>query len=125
MVLFHGLPGNEKNLDLAQAVRRAGWDVITLNYRCSWGSPGTFSFNNSLEDALAVLAYLREPANVSKLRVDTSRLVIAAQHGRASNEEVARVVAWSAAHVEHIRRTYVDDAAVVVALGERIGSGPL
>src|ERR1700722_439731 len=25
-VLFHGLPGNEKNLDLAQAVRRAGWN---------------------------------------------------------------------------------------------------
>jgi len=27
-VFFHGLPGNEKNLDLAQAVRRAGWTVI-------------------------------------------------------------------------------------------------
>src|SRR5690242_14701872 len=25
LVLFHGLPGNEQNLDLAQAVRRAGW----------------------------------------------------------------------------------------------------
>src|SRR3954452_13322299 len=25
LVLMHGLPGNEKNLDLAQAVRRAGW----------------------------------------------------------------------------------------------------
>src|SRR5665213_1824794 len=24
VVLFHGLPGNEKNLDLAQAIRRAG-----------------------------------------------------------------------------------------------------
>lgn len=41
-VLFHGLPGNEKNLDLAQAVRRAGWTVVTLNYRGSWGSPGNF-----------------------------------------------------------------------------------
>jgi uncharacterized protein len=28
-VFFHGLPGNEKNLDLAQAVRRAGWTVVT------------------------------------------------------------------------------------------------
>lgn len=41
MILFHGLPGDEKNLDLAQAVRRAGWNVVTLNYRGSWGSPGT------------------------------------------------------------------------------------
>ena len=38
-VFFHGLPGNEKNLDLAQAVRRAGWTVVTVNYRGSWGSP--------------------------------------------------------------------------------------
>jgi predicted alpha/beta-fold hydrolase len=33
LVICHGLPGNEKNLDLAQAVRRAGWNVITFNYR--------------------------------------------------------------------------------------------
>src|SRR5690348_13115195 len=29
LVLCHGLPGNEKNLDLAQAVRRAGWIAVT------------------------------------------------------------------------------------------------
>ncbi|MFD3266336.1 hypothetical protein [Phenylobacterium ferrooxidans] len=32
--------GNEKNLDLAQAVRRAGWNAAAFNYRGSWGSPG-------------------------------------------------------------------------------------
>src|SRR5579872_2290402 len=26
LVMCHGLPGNEKNLDLAQAARRAGWN---------------------------------------------------------------------------------------------------
>ena len=40
LVICHGLPGNEKNLDLAQAVRRAGWNAVTFNYRGSWGSPG-------------------------------------------------------------------------------------
>ena|SRR5579884_2679594 len=43
LVSLHGLPGNEKNLDLAQAVRRAGWNAITFNYRGSWGSPGSFA----------------------------------------------------------------------------------
>jgi hypothetical protein len=38
MVLLHDVPGNEKNLDLAQSVRSAGWNVLTLNYRGSWGS---------------------------------------------------------------------------------------
>ena len=35
MILFHGLPGNEQNLDLAQAIRRANWNVLTLHYRGS------------------------------------------------------------------------------------------
>ncbi len=52
LVLLHGLPGNEKNLDLAQAVRRAGWNAITFNYRGSWGSPGLFRFANNLRAAI-------------------------------------------------------------------------
>ncbi|HMC57355.1 MAG TPA: alpha/beta fold hydrolase [Gemmatimonadaceae bacterium] len=76
-VFFHGLPGNEKNLDLAQAVRRAGWNAVTLNYRGSWGSPGAFRFANNLQDADAALAYLVDTANARKLGVDTKRIVIA------------------------------------------------
>jgi pimeloyl-ACP methyl ester carboxylesterase len=77
LVICHGLPGNEKNLDLAQAVRRAGWVAVTFNYRGSWGSSGTFSFSGNLEDAAAVLAYLREPATARMLRADANRMVIA------------------------------------------------
>lgn len=33
IIIMHGLPENEKNLDLAQAVRRAGWNAVTFNYR--------------------------------------------------------------------------------------------
>jgi pimeloyl-ACP methyl ester carboxylesterase len=76
-VFFHGLPGNEKNLDIAQAVRRDGWNAITVNYRGSWGSPGEFRFANNLEDADAVLAFLRDSANARSLGIDTSSLVIA------------------------------------------------
>ncbi|MBJ7500873.1 MAG: alpha/beta fold hydrolase [Sphingopyxis sp.] len=76
VVLCHGLPGNEKSLDLAQAMRRAGWTVITFNYRGSWGSPGDYRFSQNLEDADAVLAFARDPANAAKLRIDPKRLVI-------------------------------------------------
>lgn len=76
VVLCHGLPGNEKSLDLAQAMRRAGWTVITFNYRGSWGSPGDYRFAHNLEDADAVLAFARDPANATKLRIDPKRLVI-------------------------------------------------
>ena len=76
VVLYHGLPGNEKSLDLAQAMRRAGWTVVTFNYRGSWGSPGQYRFAQNLEDANAVLAFARDPANAAKLRIDPKRLVI-------------------------------------------------
>ena len=77
LVICHGLPGNEKNLDLAQAVRRAGWNAVTFNYRGSWGSPGSFRFAQNLQDADAVLAYLRDPPNAAKLGIDLKRIAIA------------------------------------------------
>jgi pimeloyl-ACP methyl ester carboxylesterase len=77
LVLCHGLPGNEKNLDLAQAVRRSGWNAVTFNYRGSWGSPGVFRFAQNLEDADAVLAYLRDPANAARLGIDPKRIALA------------------------------------------------
>ena len=96
-VFFHGLPGNEKNLDIAQAVRRDGWNAITVNYRGSWGSPGEFRFGNNLEDADAVLAFLRDPANARTLQIDTTRLVI------AGHSMGGWVTALTAAHDHGIR----------------------
>jgi hypothetical protein len=37
VILLHGLPGNERSLDLAQNIRRAGYNVIYFNYRGTWG----------------------------------------------------------------------------------------
>jgi len=76
VVLLHGFPGNEKNLDLAQAIRRAGWDVLFFNYRGSWGSPGDFSFTHAMEDTQSAIAFLREAATSKKLRADSSRIVL-------------------------------------------------
>lgn len=76
VVICHGWPGNEKNLDLAQAVRRAGWNAVTFNYRGSWGSPGSFRFAQNPEDARAVLTYLRDPAVAARLGVDPGRLAL-------------------------------------------------
>src|SRR5689334_11321801 len=77
LVICHGWPGNEKNLDLAQAVRRAGWNAVTFNYRGSWGSPGEFHFSQVMEDPAAVLAWLRKPENASKYGIDPKRIAIA------------------------------------------------
>jgi len=77
LLLLHGFPGNEQNLDLAQAARRAGWNVLTLHYRGSWGSPGTFSFTHASEDAFTALQYLQQPAVVARYHIDTSAIAVA------------------------------------------------
>jgi pimeloyl-ACP methyl ester carboxylesterase len=76
LLLLHGFPGNEKNLDLAQAIRRDGWDVVYFDYRGSWGSPGDFSFTHCIEDTESAVAYLRDPAHAKKLRADPASIVL-------------------------------------------------
>ncbi|WP_246611175.1 alpha/beta hydrolase family protein [Aquisediminimonas profunda] len=111
IVICHGLPGNEKNLDLAQAVRRAGWNAITFNYRGSWGSPGSFRFAQNPEDAAAVLAYIRDSTNSKKLGIDTSHIVLA---GHSMGGWVA---AMTSANDATLRGTILISAANMGALG--------
>lgn len=77
VILLHGFPGNERNLDLAQSMRRAGWNVLYFDYRGSWGSPGAFSFTHCIEDTEAAIAYLRDPAHAAALRGDAKTIVLA------------------------------------------------
>lgn len=76
VILMHGLPGNERNLDLAQAIRRAGWNVLTFTYRGAWGSAGDFSISNAMEDAQAALEFARSDGG-AKLGIDTRHIVLA------------------------------------------------
>lgn len=76
VLMLHGFPGNEKNLDLAYSIRRAGWNVLVPFYRGAWGSGGTFSFTHALEDAQASIDFLRDLENDTKFRIDPNRIVL-------------------------------------------------
>ncbi|MEA2238046.1 MAG: uncharacterized protein QOC81_2770, partial [Thermoanaerobaculia bacterium] len=76
VVFLHGYPGNEKNLDLAQAVRREGYDAVYFDYRGVWGSGGTFSFANSLDDVQAIVDWVRAPEQVARFHFDPRRIAI-------------------------------------------------
>lgn len=75
-ILLHGFPGNEKNLDLAQTLRRAGWDVLFFTYRGAWGSSGSFSFTHCIEDADSVLSFVRSQAIARAFRLDPNLIVL-------------------------------------------------
>jgi uncharacterized protein len=76
VILLHGFPGNERNLDLAQALRRSGMNVLFFDYRGSWGSGGTFSFSNALQDVASAVQYLRADSSVAAFRIDPHRLIL-------------------------------------------------
>jgi len=76
VVLPHGLPGYEMSGDLAQSVRRAGWNVVLFHYRGTWGVPGPFSQSSAIDDTTEVLRFLREPTNAAKYRGDPRRVVL-------------------------------------------------
>jgi len=76
VLLLHGLPGYEQNADLAQSIRRTGWNVLIFHYRGSWGSGGTFSQSSAIEDAADAVKFLRDPAIAAKYRIDRQRLVV-------------------------------------------------
>jgi hypothetical protein len=74
LLLLHGYPGNERNLDIAQVVRSRGWNVIYFDYRGSWGSQGKFSFKNCVEDVLNVVSFCNKYQD--SLKIDTSNIVL-------------------------------------------------
>ena len=134
LLLLHGLPGNEQNLDLAQAIRRAGWNVLTMHYRGSWGSPGTFSIAGAVDDAEAAMAFLRQPGNAAKYGVDPRRIVIgghsmggfAAARYAAAHPDVAGVVlidAWNVgADGKDLRAHPETRAAAIAGIGDDLGN---
>lgn len=74
LLLLHGYPGNERNLDIAQVVRSRGWNVIYFDYRGSWGSQGKFSFKNCVEDVVNVVSFCNKYQD--SLKIDTSNIVL-------------------------------------------------
>lgn len=75
ILLLHGLPGHERNLDLAHILRRAGWAVCVFHYRGAWGSSGAYRFAHVVEDVIAVAHHFREDAIAEKYRIDKERII--------------------------------------------------
>jgi len=73
-VMLHGYPGNEKNLDLAQALRKAGWNTLFFHYRGAWGAEGVFSFLGAEQDVQAVIEYAQHTDNAARLKIDPDRI---------------------------------------------------
>lgn len=107
VLLLHGYPGNEKNLDVAQALRRLGWNVVFFHYRGAWGAEGEFSYRGAEQDVQVVLQYMSEAGNAEKLRIDPQKISIVghsmgghmAMAGIFDNQNVRCAVAYDGANI--------------------------
>jgi uncharacterized protein len=118
VILLHGFPGNERNLDLAQVIRRSGWNVLTFQYRGAWGSEGSFSFANVLDDVAAAIAFIRGPAGDSG-RCSPDQVVLighsmggwAALMAAANDSLIQATVSIAAWNIGRDSRRLIDSAA--------------
>jgi pimeloyl-ACP methyl ester carboxylesterase len=76
VLLLHGFPGNERNSDVAQTLRRAGMNVLLFDYRGSWGSGGEFSFTHALDDVKAALEFVRRRDTLASYHGDPARIAL-------------------------------------------------
>ncbi len=74
VLLLHGCPGLEKNLDIAIALRDSGWNALIFHYRGCWGSAGRYDLRTVPQDVRAATDHLQEAGYPG---VDPDRLAVA------------------------------------------------
>jgi len=76
-ILCHGFPGNNTDvLGLGERLMTEGFNALVFNYRGTWGSEGTFTMANSLEDVIAAVHYVKSTVAVREFNVDPSSIAI-------------------------------------------------
>lgn len=76
VILFHGFPGNARNDDYAQCLRRIGCVVLTPHNRGAWGSEGKYLISHCVEDAVAIAEYVKSPEVCKKWNVDPESIFL-------------------------------------------------
>lgn len=57
-LLLHGIPGIEKNYDLAHMLRENGWVSVLFHYRGCWGSQGVYGLDTIPVDVKAAIDHV-------------------------------------------------------------------
>ena len=67
VLMLHGHPGGDKNLDIGEALRANGFAVAVMSYRGVWGSHGDYLLSHNIEDVASAVDFLREKAEEYRL----------------------------------------------------------
>ncbi len=67
--MIHGLPGIEKHLDIAYALRDRGWNCLYFHFRGCWGSEGSYSLAGLTDDVRAAVDWTTNQPPIDKQRI--------------------------------------------------------
>jgi dipeptidyl aminopeptidase/acylaminoacyl peptidase len=74
VVMLHGHPGGDKNLDIGEALRANGFAVAVFSYRGVWGSHGDYLLSHNIEDVISAVDFLRQ--NAATYRLDSDKVYL-------------------------------------------------
>lgn len=88
--------------------------LLVTSFGKPWSRAGLTGSFNAVRDAIGFDKHLHDARGTFVTELCVAGL---------TDEQIAGIVGWSPTHVAEIRRLYVDQARVVVAIGERLGNG--
>jgi dipeptidyl aminopeptidase/acylaminoacyl peptidase len=106
-LLLHGIPGVERNFDVAYALRDQGWNCLIFHYRGCWGSEGSYRLDGLVDDVRAATEWvLAQPS------VDPDHLALlgnslgghTALAAAAADQRFRAIAAWCPLIDPHARR---------------------
>lgn len=122
--------------ELKTRPRREGVETVLVNMHGKSWSPTGDGLNSSFDDArakanggkgifhLEIDPVTGEETKLAKrlhdMRGSFATRLMTHPTARLTDREIADLMGWSEAQVSEIRRRYVDDSAIVVALGRRL-----
>ena len=130
MVVLPRLPALDALLtELKSRPRKAGAETVLVNsFGRPWTGDGFGGSFNRIRDAARIVHVDVETGETRRKHLHDLRgtyvsklLLEASKQGKPlTNQEIAELMGWSPDQVDGIRRTYVDQGKIVVAIGERI-----
>lgn len=77
LLLLQGFPGGESDVfGIGAKFQKAGINVLIFNYSGTYGSDGDYSMEYTTRDIQFAYNFLKEPNNVNKYQVDTSKIYL-------------------------------------------------
>jgi dipeptidyl aminopeptidase/acylaminoacyl peptidase len=77
VILCHGFTGSNTDvLGLGETLMKGGFNALAFNYRGTWGSKGTFTIANSLEDVVSAINYVKFSSTIREFNIDPTGIAV-------------------------------------------------